>query len=126
MIDTDAKANVSLESQIADKIRRLTKTHIHLQPYGSKLTTQKGESTAHIHWKDKKRKSTWIVVNDDDLPGKSINLVSCNLAESLGIITFNKPSMEIKGTLINPTGIKTASTDDAIELTKSVRPPVIS
>ena len=66
----------------------------------------------------------WIVVGDNDLPGKSINLVSCNLAESLGIITFNTSSMEIKGSLINPMGTKTASTNDTTELTKSVRPPI--
>ena len=70
MIDTGAEANVILESQVPDKIRRLTKTRIQLQPYGSKLITHKGEFTAHTHWKDKKCKSTWIVVDDDDLPEK--------------------------------------------------------
>ena len=49
MIGTGAEANVILESQIPDKIRRLTKTHIQLQPYGSKLITSKGEFTAHTH-----------------------------------------------------------------------------
>ena len=124
MIDTGTEANVILEIQVPDKIRRLTKTHIQLQPYGCKLITPEGEFSAHTYWKDKKRKSTWIVADDDDLPEKSVNLVPCNLAESLGIITFNTPSMEIKGSLTNPMGTKTASTDDAIELTKSVRPPI--
>ena len=32
--------------------------------------------------------------------------------------------MEIKGSLINSMGTKTASTDDATELTKYVRPPI--
>ena len=123
MIDTGAEANIILENQVTDKIRHLTKTHIQLQPYGSKLIIPKGEFTAHTHWRDKKCKSTWIVVDDDDLPEKPINLVSCNLTESLGIIT-NTPSMEIKGSLINSMGTKTASTDDANELTKSVRPPI--
>ena len=124
MIDTGAEANVIQESQVPNKIRRLTKTHIQLQPYGSKQITPKGELTAHTHWRDKKCKSTWIVVDDDDLPEKPINLVSCNLTESLGIITFNTPSMEIKGSLINSIGTKTVSSDDATELTKSVTPPI--
>ena len=64
MIDSGAEANVILESQVPDKIRRLIKTHIQLQPYGSKLITPKGEFTAHTHWRDKKCKSTWIVVDD--------------------------------------------------------------
>ena len=119
-----AEANVILESQVPDKIRRLTATHLQLQPYGSKLITPKGEFTVHTHWKNKKSKSTWIVVDDNDLSEKPINLVSCNRAESLGIITFNTPSMKIKGSLINSMGTKTASTDDAIELTKSVKPPI--
>ena len=55
---------------------------------------------------------------------KPINWVSCNLAEALGIITFNTPSMEIKRSLINSMGTRTASTDDATELTKSVTPPI--
>ena len=50
--------------------------------------------------------------------------MSCNLADSLGIVTFNTPSMKIKGSLINSMGTKTASTDDATELTKSVQPPI--
>ena len=40
-------------------------------------------------------------------------------------ITFNTPSIEIKGSHINSKGTKTASTDDASELTKSVRPPIV-
>ena len=77
-------------------------------------------NSQHIHTrKTKKSKSTWIVVDDDDLPGSSINFVSCNLAESLGIITFNTPSMEIKGSLIKSMGTKTALTDDATELKKN-------
>ena len=35
MIDMSVEANVILESQVPDKIRRLTKTHIQLQPCGS-------------------------------------------------------------------------------------------
>ena len=124
MIDTGAEVNVILENQVPNKITRLTKTHIQLQPYGCKLITPKGEFIAHTHWRDKKCKSIWIVVDDDDYPEKSIYLVSCNLAESLGIITFNTPSMEIKGSLVSSMGTKTASTDDATELTKSVTPPI--
>ena len=125
MIDPGVEANVILESQVPDKIRHLTKTHIQLQPYGSKLITPKDVFTAHTYWKDKKCKSKWIVVDDDDLSEKNINLVSCNLAESQGIITFNTPSMEIKGSLIISMGTKMALTDDATELTKSVRPPIV-
>ena len=75
MIDMSAEANVIMESQVPDKIRRLTKTHhIQLQPYDSKVITPKGEFTAYTHWRDKICKSTWIVVDDDDLPENPINL----------------------------------------------------
>lgn len=54
MIDTGAEANVILESQVPDNIRRITKTHVQLQPYGSRLITPKGEFTTQTHWKEKK------------------------------------------------------------------------
>ena len=132
MIDTGAEPNVILESLVADKIRRFTKkkqkqkkntsnfNHMVVNCSLPKVNSQ------HIHTrKTKKSKSTWIVVDEDDLPGSSINFVSCNLAESLGIITFNTPSMEIKGSLIKSMGTKTALTDDATELKKNFfRPPI--
>ena len=89
MIDTGSEVNVILESKVPRNIKRLTPTRIQLQPYGSKAITPRGTFKMDTRWGDKTLEATWTVIDDEDLPGKAINLISHSLAESLGIITFN-------------------------------------
>ena len=118
MIDTGAEVNVILESKVPTDIERLTPTSIQLQPYGSKPIRPKGTFRADTHWGNKALKATWTVVDDEDLPGKAINLISYNLAESLGIITLHTADT------INSIVADTTQTSDFDKLQRSTTPSI--
>ena len=40
-------------------------------------------------------RATWVVVGDKDLFGQPCNLISCALAQSLGILSFNNPPSNV-------------------------------
>ena len=89
LVDTGAEVNILLESNVPHHIRRIFHTPITLQPYGSKIITPKGQITLDTTWNKATKRATWIVIDDNDLQGNPCNLISCTLAESLGIISFN-------------------------------------
>ena len=84
MIDTGVEVNVILESQVPNKIRCIPKTRIQLQLYDSILIPPQDKFTAYVLWKKRKNESMWIDVDDNNLPGISINLISCYLAKWTG------------------------------------------
>ena len=89
LVDTGAEVNILLESNVPYHIKRIFHTSITLQPYGSKIITPKGQITLDTTWNSATKRATWIVIDDNDLQGNPCNLISCTLAESLGIISFN-------------------------------------
>ena len=95
LIDTGAEVNILLEHEVPSYIKRIFRTPITLQPYGSKIITPKGQITLDTTWGNNTKKATWIVVDKMDLKGNPSNLLSCKLAESLGIITFHSPQSSI-------------------------------
>ena len=90
LVDTGAEVNILLESNVPHHIRRIFHTPITLRPYGSKIITPKGQMTLDTTWNNATKRATWIVIDDNDLQGNPCNLISCTLAESLGIISFNR------------------------------------
>ena len=93
LIDTGAEVNILLESNVPKNIKRIFRTPVTLQPYG--IITPKGQITLDTTWNDRTQKATWVVIGDQDLHGNPCNLISCTLAESLGIISFNGPPSQI-------------------------------
>ena len=76
-------------------IRRIFHTPVTLQPYGSAIITPKGQITLDTTWNNTTKKATWVVIGDRNLHGNPCNLISCTLAESLGLISFNSPPSQI-------------------------------
>ena len=76
-------------------IRRIFRTPVTLQPYGSAIITPKGQITLDTTWNNTTQKATWVVIGDRDLHGNPCNLISCKLAEALGIISFNGPPSQV-------------------------------
>ena len=95
LIDTGAEVNILLESNVPKNIRRIFRTPVTLQPYGSAIITPKGQITLDTTWNNTTQKATWIVIGDKDLHGNPCNLISCKLAESLGLIFFNSPPSQV-------------------------------
>ena len=89
LVDTGAKVNILVESNVPHHVRRIFHTPSTLQPYGSTIITPKGQITLDTTWNNATKRATWIVIDDNDLQGIPCNLISCTLAESLGIISFN-------------------------------------
>ena len=94
-IDTGAEVNILLESNVPKKIRRIFRTPVTLKTYGSAIITPKGQITLDTTWNNKTQKATWIVIGDKDLHGNPCNLISCKLAESLRLISFNNPPSQV-------------------------------
>ena len=90
LIDTGVEVNILLESKAPYHIKNSFKTSITLQPYGSKIITPKGQVTKDTKWGTSTTRAPWVVVADKDLHGHACNLISCQLAENLKIISFNK------------------------------------
>ena len=95
LIDTGAEVNILLESSVPKNIRRIFRTPVTLQPYGSAIITPKGQITLDTTWNNTTQKATWIVIGDKDLHGNPCNLISCKLAESLGLISFNSHPCQV-------------------------------
>ena len=95
LIDTGAEVNILLESNVPKTIRRIFRTPVTLQPYGSAIITPKGQITLDTTWSNTTQKATWVVIGDRDLHDHPCNLISCKLAEALGIISFNGPPSQV-------------------------------
>ena len=78
-------------------IRRIFHSPSTLQPYGSTIITPKGQITLDTTWNNATKRATWIVIDDNDLQGNPCNLISCTLAESLCIISFNGFPCQVSG-----------------------------
>ena len=95
LIGTGAEVNILLESIVPKNIRRIFRTPVTLQPYGRAIITPKGEITLDTTWNNTTQKAPWIVIGGKDLHGNPYNLISCKLAESLGLISFNSPPSQV-------------------------------
>ena len=123
LIDTGAEVNILLESKVPHHIKKIFKTPITLQPYGSKIITPIGQVTMDTKWGTSTTRATWVDVADKDLQGHACNLISCQLAEDLKIISFNKHSNELYALLSKQNQHQTAN-NDFEQLKTQVEPSV--
>lgn len=96
IIDTGAEVNILLESEVPSHIKRIFRTPITLQPYGSKIITPKGQITLETTWGNATTNAKWVIVDNTDLKGSPSNLLPCKLTKSLGIISFHNPQHDIR------------------------------
>ena len=123
LIDTGAEVNILLESKVPHHIKKIFQTSITLQPYGSKIITPKGQVTMDTKWGTSTTRATWVVVADKDLQGHACNSISCQLAEDLKIISFNKHSNELY-TLSSKQNQHHTANNDFEQLKTQVEPSV--
>ena len=72
LFDTGAEVNILLEHEVPSYIKRIFRTPITLQPYGSNIITPKGQITLDTTWGNNTKKATWIIVDKMDLKRKPI------------------------------------------------------
>ena len=123
LIDTGAEVNILLESKVPHHIKKIFKTPITLQPYGSKIIILKGQVTMDTKLGTSTTRATWVVVAEKDLQGHACNLISCQLAEDLKIISFNKHSNELY-TLVSKQNQHQTANNDFQQLKTQVEPSV--
>ena len=62
---------------------------------GVKSLPPKGQIILDTRWGNTTTRATWVIVADQDLQGHLCNLISCQLAEDLKIISFKKHSNQL-------------------------------
>ena len=88
MIDSGAEVNVILQKHVPRNVQ-LTPTKITLHPYASKPIFPIGEFVAPVSWGKVQTAARWIVLDNNALAGRAVNILSCPTAEELGILTIN-------------------------------------
>ena len=96
-----------------------------MQPYGSEIITPKGQIILDKTWGTTATRAKWAGVADQDLQGQSCNLISCQLAEKLKIISFNKHSNQLY-TLLSKQNQCQTDNNDLEQLATQAPPPSVA
>ena len=89
MIDSGAEVNVILQKFVPPHVK-IAPTTVTLHPYGSVPIQPIGEFVAVASWGSVQIPARWIVLNNNALTGRAVNILSCSTAEDLGILTINR------------------------------------
>ena len=94
-------------------------TTVSLLPFASKHISPLEEIMTTTSWGSYKQSISWIIINDDALPGKAEYILSCATAEKLGILRFcnktPKSAYKLKETISHDDVIAARNTNETIK-----------